>query len=263
MRHAARLLVCFLGASTFSLSGMVKIHLLEGRPTVNGVYINGQGPYRFLIDTGANTNLIAAGLAANIGVKATFRTRFASVSGEKAALGSQGNAITLDSAQAIGQEFLLIDTGSSRVFSGDVQGLLSQAFLARFDYRLDLERKWLSFGEQAPAGTRSAFQSINGRPAVSTSLGRLVLDSGAAAVVIGGAKIAPASGARAELRSAAGPQTVTLRSARLVLEGRTIWKGNAVALPQRLDPGVDGLLPIRFFRSVYVCNSGGYIVWER
>jgi hypothetical protein len=35
----------------------------DGRPVVNGVFVNGRGPYRFLVDTGSNVNLIETDLA--------------------------------------------------------------------------------------------------------------------------------------------------------------------------------------------------------
>ena len=35
----------------------------DGRPIVDGVYVNGHGPYRFLVDTGTMRNLIDADLA--------------------------------------------------------------------------------------------------------------------------------------------------------------------------------------------------------
>jgi hypothetical protein len=48
----------------------------------------------------------------------------------------------------------------------------------------------------------------------------------------------------------------------LSIEGRRVWRGDAVALPSRGEPGVDGLLPLRVFKAVYVCNSEGYVVFE-
>ena len=45
------------------LAGAVTLEVRDGRPFVNGVFVNGHGPYRFLIDTGANMNLIESDLA--------------------------------------------------------------------------------------------------------------------------------------------------------------------------------------------------------
>jgi hypothetical protein len=49
---------------------------------------------------------------------------------------------------------------------------------------------------------------------------------------------------------------------KLVIEGRTFWRGEAVALPGSADRGVDGLLPTRMFKSIYVSNSEGFVVLQ-
>ena len=33
-------------------------------------------------------------------------------------------------------------------------------------------------------------------------------------------------------------------------------------MPSQTEPGVDGLLPLVFFKVIYVCNSEGYAVFE-
>jgi len=238
------------------------MRLIDGRPVADGVYVDGHGPFRFLLDTGANTNLIARGLARRIGMKVTFKTGFASVSSENIAIGSAGNEISVDTVRAAGQEFLLTDIEAFQGGSSDIQGLLGQAFLSQFDYLLDLKRKQLTFGAQNRNGIRSRFKMISGRPTVSTSLGEMVLDSGAPALVISGSKPGTTFGRTAEMRTTAGSEQVVLRPERLLIQGRAIWQGDAVAIRGQLDPGVDGLLPVRFFRSVYVCNSAGYVVFE-
>jgi hypothetical protein len=70
------------------------------------------------------------------------------------------------------------------------------------------------------------------------------------------------------VRSASGwtpeptSEAVVLCTRRLAIEGRRIWQGGAVAVFRQLEPGCDGLLPLRFFRSLYVCNSGRYLVFD-
>jgi hypothetical protein len=49
---------------------------------------------------------------------------------------------------------------------------------------------------------------------------------------------------------------------RLVIEGRKVYDGVAIAIVSRREPGVDGLVPLGLFRTVYVCNSEGYVVFE-
>ena len=55
-------------------TGSVKIDLIDGRPVVDGVYVNGHGPYRFLVDTATTSNHMESALAKSIGLTPTYRT---------------------------------------------------------------------------------------------------------------------------------------------------------------------------------------------
>jgi hypothetical protein len=101
---------------------------------------------------------------------------------------------------------------------------------------------------------------LNGRRAVSTSLGDLVLDSGAVRVVLFG--VAPERHDQGDLQTAAGSRMVGLIFSRLFIEGRHIWHGDAVAIPSQAEPGVAGLMPLGLFKTIFVCNSEGYVVFE-
>jgi hypothetical protein len=238
------------------------MRLSGGRPIVNGVYLNGHGPFRFLVDTGTNVNFIEANLARSIGLKATFRTQLTSSTGATSVSGGDGIEVLVDSAKAEAQRLLFLRLEAILDFAPDIQGVLGQEFLTRFDYSLDLRGKRLKFGKQDRKGTRAPFKMINAEPVVSTSLGDLVLDSGAGQLVLFGVQPDSGYGLKGELRTATGSQQIGLVSGRpLTIEGRKISRGDAVALPNR-TPGVDGLLPISLFKSIYICNSEGYVVFE-
>jgi hypothetical protein len=256
-------LICSLIITTGSLFGGVKLQVREGRPIVDGVYVNGRGPYRFLVDTGSNVNLIETGIAKKIGMNPTFQVELASAAGKVPVSGSDGNEIVLDSAKADEQKFLFSGLDAIHNSSPDVQGVLGEWFLARFDYILDLRGKRLEFGKQDRSGTRSEFKMINARPVISTSLGDLALDSAAARLTLFGVRSDVGGDFKSELRTVAGAQRVGLVSGKpLAIDGRKIWDGDALAIPNRPEQGVDGLLPLGLFKAVYVCNSEGYIVFE-
>lgn len=100
-------------------------------------------------------------------------------------------------------------------------------------------------------------------PPVSTSLGDLVLDSGAARLVLFGVEPDIALGGKNVLRTVAGSQEIGIVSSKaLIIEGRTFWRGDAVAIPKRAEQGVDGLLPLSLFKAIYVFNSEGYVVFD-
>ncbi len=230
---------------------------------MDGVYVNGHGPYRFLVDTGANVNLIEANLARSIGLKATFQTDLASAAGRVAASGSDGNQIELDGATAGSQKFLFSGLESVRSLSPDIQGVLGQWFLSQFDYTLDLRDKRLDFGKREGQGSHIPLKLVNGREAVSTSLGDLILDSGAARVVLFGVQPDLGLAGKREWRTVAGSEQVGIVSGKQLMVGsRTMWRGDAVTLPSRPEPRVDGLLPLGLFKAIYVCNSEGYVVFE-
>src|SRR3984957_11016857 len=144
MRHTnnrSRMLIFSLIIAAVPLFGGVKLQVREGRPIVDGVYLNGHGPYRFLVDTGTNVNLIDTNLARSIGLNATFHVDLASAAGKTLAMGSDGNEVALDSVNAGGQKFLFSGLEAIHNFSSDIQGVLGEWFLSQFDYTLDLRSK--------------------------------------------------------------------------------------------------------------------------
>jgi len=261
--HNIQFLICSLIIAAGPLFGAVKMQVRDGHPIVDGVYVNGHGPYWFLVDTGADVNLIEANLARSIGLTATFRRGLASSMGVTVVPGSDGIEVVLDSGKAAGQEFLFLGLDAIHHRWPDIQGVLGQWFLSRFDYMLDLRDKRLAFGKEEPSGKRVRFRMINGRLAVSTSLGDLVLDSGADRLVLFGVKPDTGLGDKREMRTYTGSKEIGMVFSKpLTIEGRKVWRGDAVAIPNRSEPAVDGLLPLSLFRVIYVCNSEGYVVFE-
>jgi hypothetical protein len=270
MRHTntIQILICSLIIAAGPLCGEAKMQVRDGRPVVDGVYVNGHGPYRFLLDTGANVNLIETGIARKIGMSATFQVDLASSAGETQTSGSDGNEVALDGVKAHAQRFLFSGLEAIHGSSPDIHGVLGQWFLAQFDYTLNLRGKRIEFGKiepgkEAGSRTRTRFHKINARPVISTSLGVLALDSGANRLVLFGVRPDSGPDARGELRTVAGSQQVGIVSSKsLVIEGRKFWGGDAVAMPSRTEPGVNGLLPLGLFKSIYFCNSESYVVFE-
>jgi hypothetical protein len=249
-------------ASCPAVHGM-NLRVQEGRPIVDGVYVNGHGPYRFLLDTGTNVNLIDANLGHSIGLNVTFQVDLGTATGKTSVSGSDGNEVALDMVEAAGQKFLLSPLEAIHSFSSDIQGVLGQWFLSGFDYTIDLQGKRFDFGKQDRSGTRVPLTAINGRLAIHTSLGDLILDSGAAGLVLFGHKPDEVPGNKREWRTVAGSQEVYLSSNNsVIINGRTVWRGSAVAMSNQGDPGVAGLLPLRFFKAIFVCNSEGYAILE-
>jgi len=196
-------------------------------------------------------------------MNATFQVDLASAAGKVPVSGSDHNEVALDSAKADEQKFLFSGLAAIHNLSPDVQGVLGEWFLSRFDYTLDVRGKRLEFGKQDRSGTRIAYWVINARPVIATSLGDLALDSAATRLTLFGVRSDFRGDFKSELRTLAGTQKIGLVSGKaLVINGRKIWDGEAVTIPNRPEPGVDGLLPLGLFKTVYVCNSEGYVIFD-
>jgi hypothetical protein len=256
----ALLILPIVFACAGPLYGGIRMQIRDGRPLVDGVFVNGHGPYRFLIDTGTNVNLIGIPLAKAIGMLPTFETELGSAAGKIRAAGSDGNDVTLGAVHAIGQRFLFSSMEAIHRQNPDVRGVLGQSFLAGFDYLLDMRGQRLEFGKQIVTGQPTEFRVLNGRATVATSLGDLVLDSGVAGLVLFG--LTGEGGELREVVMLAGSKRARIVASSLAIAGRDVWRGSALAIPENVEPGIAGLMPLSLFRSVYVCNSEGYVVFE-
>ena len=144
----------------------------------------------------------------------------------------------------VGPYLFLLDTGTN-VNHGllpDVQSVLGQWFLSGFDYTFDLRGKNLEFGKQDRNGTRARFTMPNGRTAISTSLGDLVLHSGATRLVQN------ASTMGSHRHGCPQKQTFQLPGAfvRQRMAGSLFSRGPE---PSRLVPRLSGFRETRFNRA--------------
>ncbi len=255
-------LIAVVGLLTWAPSASAaKIQIIQGHPVVDGVYVNGHGPYRFLLDTGTTSNHLDPKIAKLIGLKPTFQSQLVSPTGVTYVSGAEGIEVSLDSVHAIQQRFLFAGLDTVRQLERGVQGVLGQSFLSVFDYRLNLKAKRIEFGKREPQPTelRAAIRIAEGRPVVFTSLGPMVLDSGTGWVTLFGVT---APSATQELTTISGSMNIGTVPRELLIGGRSFWRGEALAVPQSVEPGAQGLLPVSLFKAVYVCNSEGYVSFE-
>jgi hypothetical protein len=239
-------------------TGGVKLEARANRPVVDGVFVNGHGPFRFLLDTGATLNHIDPGIGLSIGLTATSHTTLVTSTGAILAAAGEAREVRLGGIAAERQMFVFAGMDAIHEVSRDLQGVLGQEFLSQFDYRLNLEGRRLEFGEVGDRnGIRADLLTARGRPMITTSLGRFVLDSGAHGVIRFGVRGGNIS---QELVTASGILKVGTVSSRIEINGYTVWHGDAVAVPNSPESDADGLLPVQLFKSVYVSNSKRYVV---
>src|SRR5262249_12723167 len=88
-------------------SSPTRLSVIRGFPIATSVYLNGQGPYRFLLDTGAETNQMDVGLARKLGIAPSFRVDLDTAAGTTQVAGAWVAEVGLGTAHASDQEFLL------------------------------------------------------------------------------------------------------------------------------------------------------------
>ena len=238
----------------------VKLEILGGRPVACQVFLNGQGPFRFLLDTGAQTNQVEEPLARKLGLAPSFQVEMDTRLGATRVPGGRVAEVALGDASATNQEFLFTTMEAVHALSPGIQGVLGQEFFSHFDYLLDFRGRRLVFGATAPDGARIAVRMIDGRMALPTSYGDLVLDSGVEALVLFRTSAPSAPGGT--IRTAAGAGAVSMVQGATVRIGAKSYRPATAAVVANPAAPEDGLLPAALFGSIFVSNSAHYVIAE-
>lgn len=260
--HMLLLAAIALGSlsSTPSLSqAPVKLVICGGVPIVEGVFLNGSGPYRFLLDTGSQTNQVDPALAFRLGLKPTEKISLNTPAGSSDAVAGFVDTLTLGSMQATHQEFLLMKLYAVRQHCPGVRGILGQEFLANFDYLLDV-RHHRMIQMEPPEGRHVPVRFIYGRMAIPTSFGDMVLDSGAQTLLLFRTSfVQPNAGITTAEGSELAVSTELVGGMQIDNRSYLVAKADFVSVPQTEEAG---LLPTNMFQALYVCNSKGYVILD-
>lgn len=238
----------------------IKLKIISGRPIVGGVYLNGQGPYRFLIDTGNQSNQIAPRLAQKLGLTPTFQVKLYTPSGSSLVPGTKVDKLTLGSSEVTAQAFLINNLDGVHALSSDIQGILGQHFLSHFDYTLDFQHQLLTLGDVPATGAHIPLRMVDGLMTVPTSQGDLVLDSGADTLFL----FRESSHASTSQISAASGSTSAVSMEKvygLQIGERLYHPAGAIFHPVPAASHA-GLLPANLFHAIFICNSAGYVVFD-
>jgi predicted aspartyl protease len=240
-------------------------------PVTTDIYIGERGPYRFLVDTGAESTLIDPKLAAELNLQPAFRTEIVTLHGSHYVPGTRINTLRVGS-HALGElEVLFQDVAELQRVSGDLRGVLGANALANFDYLLSPSSGRLTPAAPRPAGEVVPFRYVDGRMVVNARMGKeslaLILDSGASHPVL--------------FRTpAAMAKTASILTTMNTLEGArsaaaTTWTSELVfgehirigtlpaAVVQRAGTSTDGLIPASIFQKIFVDQARREIVLVR
>jgi hypothetical protein len=209
------------------------LRIRDGRPIVESVFVNGHGPYAFVVDTGTTFNHLDPEIARSIGLRATFRGEVVSSSGIRFMPGASGVEVTLELIHQENQSFFFAGMDTVHRLSSDLQGVLGQAFFSGYDYLLDLKNRRFEIGKRGPGDpgpkkVRIPLRTVHGRPVIDTNLGPLVLDSGTNWITLFGVE---AGEDTHEMVTMTGAVEVGFVFRTLFVGGHIFWRGNAIAGP--------------------------------
>jgi predicted aspartyl protease len=235
------------------------------------VRVNGAGPFRFLLDTGAARTVIADDLAREVGAAAVARSEMVTSAGSDMRLVVRLASITMTPAARDGVLAVVLPAGALTPLGRGVRGLLGQDFLSGFNYTLDYRRARLTWDEAVSCDAAGASRLVASEGRFIATFDsdergalRLVPDSGADVPVLflapGSRPAQPDVRLAGVLRGGTGAARVTLRTLRV---GAVTLRDVDAYEVERVDPAADGLLPLHRFASVSFAAGGGCLIARR
>lgn len=239
------------------------------RTVVIPVYLDGKGPFRFLLDTGSNGTAILAEVAGQFRFGVVGQTRVITPTGIETRTVVRLGGLSVGSMTANGLLATVITRPRARAIDKDIAGILGQNFLSQHDYTLDYKRRQLVW-----SGSRAKEEDTVVSLALHPSAGRflvalpqddegrrtirLVPDSGTNTLVVfqrrGHAALdvdpLPALAGASDLTGRSGATLALVREFRV---GSLRLRNQVAALVGRPTDDAnegDGLLPLHVFASV-------------
>jgi hypothetical protein len=241
------------------------------RPVYVNVSIGAYGPYRFLLDTGAQTNLIDARLAEELRLEPQFRVEIVTQNSSRLWPGLRISSLRAGSTALPEVELVFHDLAEARRTDPSIRGLLGLSALAGLNFAISPSSHRLELSPDPPPGEVIPFYQAEGRIAVKARMGRetltLIVDSGASHLVL--FRLPEAMAETPPIESV----FTTLDGARSAVP--TCWTAEMsfsaglrigtlpAAIVNRKDTSVDGLLPAAIFRKIYVDQRRGELVLIR
>jgi len=241
------------------------------------VFIDGRGPYRFILDTGSSHTAIDRTLATELGTVPVAKAPIATSVGSMLTPVVSLAAVTVGSARVGSLLATALPPDAAGWLGDGVSGVLGQDFLSQFDYTVDYRARRLSWNDadQKETGVRLALESSHGRCLVRLPQDdrcqcpvRLVPDSGASDVVLFTGTEADqlpidSPGASMRVSTLAGAGTGRRVTVRKLLVGSATLRdvpAARVVLPEGTTEEGDGLLPLSLFARVSFHHREGYMV---
>jgi predicted aspartyl protease len=259
----------------------VRFRLVHDTLIVVSLMANGEGPFDFVLDTGADTSVVDPSIAPRLSLVPLDGLRQTTLAGVQTLPRGSMRILTVGPVQVRNLEVLVQDLAELRKLDSHIEGIVGQDLLSHFNYLLDY-RSHIVHIEQGSEiqdsieGDRVSLEVAHNRMLVASEAQsrnhatlHLLLDSGANSVVL----LRTASQALNLQTQAPAPGLEMTSSGQVGLRVARVhelsvasqqFRDVAVALPAA-DPAEqigDGLLPTVFFHALYVNNHNGFVVFN-
>jgi predicted aspartyl protease len=254
-----------------------RFELVHNTLIVVSLMAGNEGPFDFVLDTGADTSIVDPLIAPRLLAPSTDRVQQTTLAGVQALTRGSLRSLSLGAAEVKNLEVLVQDLSELRKMDPLIEGIAGQNFLSHFNYLIDYHRRAMRIEEHreirdAIEGDPIAIEAVENRMMIAAEAKgrnqatlRLLLDSGANSVVLlrraARELNLPSHGGGMELTSSGAVGLKVGQIEQLAL-GSQHFHGVAAALPI-VDPAErigDGLLPTALFQSFYVNNREGFVI---
>lgn len=256
--------------------GLIRVAVRENGRLLVPVVINREKGFRFLLDTGASTTVLSERLAKEAGVTSKHVKQVSTFAGKVSLSVGRVDSLRVGIHEIVGIDVLIADLGRLFNLHPEIEGILGEDFLSRFNYLLDRRCGKLEIEEDGDlsstlSGVRVSCEKRGGKihlPAAGGDL-RLMLDSGNPYLVFYNdvaSRLQPTGDIgdikeRKVVRSSVGSRSIRpFRIESLEIGGtmlRNVDAYLAVRGPGRVE---DGFLPLAIFDSIYVNNLEKFLI---
>lgn len=269
--------IAFLGAhlqwAVASNDSTIPIKVRENGRLLLPVGLNGSEDRTFLLDTGATITVISERLATKAGIARQGTARVQTFAGLVPLALARVDKIKIGGRLIEGQAVLIGDLGRLFRLDGDIEGILGQDVLSRFNYVLDRRHRKLEIDQESDSvtqsGTKLSFERRGGKTYVRAAGGalRLMLDSGSAYLILyedatrelhpvildsGGTEVMSSLAGRREFLKALIPD--------LQVGDTRLRNVQALLTTRQSGRYEDGFLPLHVFDSIYINNTGNFLI---
>src|SRR5581483_9777390 len=279
--------ILFLNVASASAATTIRFKILQDSLVVIPVYVNGAGPFDFLLDTGTTTSMVDTELAHVLLLTPKDRVMLTTVNGTASLSRAWLDRVAIGDTNTDKLEVVISELKEIHRIAPKIRGVIGQNFLKEQNFLLDYQHQRIDFEaageiEQQLKGTKIPIQNEAGKSLISARQGirkgsrsddslRLVLDSGASNLTIFNID---RSNLNLDFRSFGAESLSSSATARsvdtAVLRWLEVGDQNLTRLPIVLT-GVgegynnqmeNGLMPTHLFRSIYFNNEKKYVIFN-